>query len=353
MVELVETTTFKVIAVAIFTDFDKLNDRSSRSYWTFPTEAVYLFLAVIPALDAGIFFLYTLLMNSKFTSFFASAGLLLAATIWGFSFVIVKDSLDYIGAMYMIAYRYTLAALAMSLIFIKKWKLLNRDYLLHGAITGAFLFIAYVTQTIGCHYTTAGKNAFLTTIYVILVPFFGWIIYKKRPGIFVFIAALMSITGIGLLALGSDDTGSINKGDLLTLICGIFFALHIIYTEKFNRRGGDPLFLTLLQFVFVAVFGWLFAPFFDGAFPLATAFTSRVVLSMLYLGLLSTMVGFSLQNIGLKYVQSSIASLFLSFESVFGMLFSTIFLHESLTLRMFCGCILIFSAVILSETSKK
>ena len=286
-------------------------------------------------------------------SVLASAGLLLAATIWGFSFVIVKDSLDYIGAMYMIAYRYSIAAVAMSLIFIKKWKLLNKEYLKQGLFTGSFLFLAYATQTIGCDYTTAGKNAFLTTVYVISIPFITWILTRKRPRFYVFIAAIMSITGIGFLALGSDDATGINIGDVLTIICGIFFALHIIFTEKFNHRGGDPLFLTLLQFVFTAIFGWITAPFFDGAFPLTAAFSSRVVLSMLYLGLLSTMVGFSLQNIGLKYVQSSLASLFLSFESVFGILFSTLLLHEVFTGRMCIGCILIFMAVILAENGNK
>ena len=292
-------------------------------------------------------------MNNKFVSVFASAGLLLAATIWGFSFVIVKDSLDYIGAMYMIACRYTIAALAMSLLFFKKWRLLNRDYLLHGAVTGSFLFLAYVSQTIGCDYTTAGKNAFLTTVYVIFIPFITWILTRRRPRFYVFIAALMSITGIGFLALGADDKGGINIGDILTIVCGIFFALHIIFTERFNRNGGDPLFLTLLQFVFTAIFGWIFAPIFEGSFPMAAAFTGRVVGSMLYLGLLSTMVGFSLQNIGLKYVQSSLASLFLSFESVFGILFSTLILHETFTLKMFFGCVLIFMAVILAENGGK
>ena len=291
-------------------------------------------------------------MNSKFTSIAASAGLLLAATIWGFSFVIVKDSLDYIGAFYMVAYRYTIASVVMSLIFIKKWKLLSRDYIRHGSLTGLFLFLAYATQTVGCDYTTAGKNAFLTTFYVIMIPILTWLLFKKRPRFYVFIAALMSLSGIGLLALGSGDKG-FNIGDLLTLICGIFFALHIIYTEKYNKAGGDPLFLTLLQFIFTAIAGWICAPFLEGSFPAATAFTGRVVLSMLYLGLLSTMVGFSLQNIGLKYVQSSIASLFLSFESVFGILFSTIFLHEVFTLKMFIGCTLIFLAVILAENGDR
>ena len=294
-------------------------------------------------------------MNKNLTSVFASIGLLITAAIWGFAFVVVKDSLDYIGPMYMVAIRYTIAAVCMALIFIKKWKLLSKKYLLHGALTGFFLFLGYATQTIGCNITTAGKNAFLTTVYVILVPLFSWPLYKKRPGWYVFFAAALSMTGIGLLALGTGDTKGINLGDILTLICGIFFALHIVFTAKYNAedgedgKGGDPLFLTLLQFIFVSIFGWISAPFFDGSFSVASALNSHVVVSMLYLGLLSTMLCFSLQNIGLKYVPSSLASLFLSFESVFGVLFSTIFLHEALTLRMGMGCVLIFMAIILAE----
>nr|MCR4900472.1 DMT family transporter [Treponema sp.] len=118
----------------------------------------------------------------------------------------------------------------------------------------------------------------------------------------------------------------------------------------YNEQGDDTLFLTLLQFVVCALLGWIFAPIYDGAFPVAGIQNPRVIISMLYLGLLSTMLCFSLQNIGLKYVQSSLASLFLSFESVFGVLFSTLFLHEKLTLRMGIGCILIFLAVVLAET---
>jgi len=288
-------------------------------------------------------------MNSKITSFAASVGLLLTAAIWGFAFVIVKDSLDYVGPMYMVAIRYSIAAVVMSLIFIKKWKLLNRHTLFQGMITGLLLFIAYAVQTVGCNYTTAGKNAFLTTVYVILIPFITWIMYKKRPGWFVFVAAVLSLTGIGLLALGTGDTKGINKGDILTILCGLFFALHIVYTEKYNLKGTDPLFLTMLQFIFSAIFGWIFAPIFDGSFSANVVLSSRVIFSMLYLGLFSTMICFSLQNLGLKYVPSSLASLFLSFESVFGVLFSTLLLHELLTPRMLTGCILIFGAIVLAE----
>ena len=288
-------------------------------------------------------------MNSKYTSILASIGLIITAAIWGFAFVVVKDSLDYIGSFYMVAIRFSIAAIGMGLIFFKKIKLIDKKHLVMGAVTVFFLYFAYIVQTVGCFYTTAGKNAFLTTVYVILIPLISWPLYKKRPGWFVFVAAVMSLTGIGLLALGGNDLGGINRGDLLTLVCGLFYALHILWTEKCNKEGCSVILITLLQFFFAALFAWLTAPFADGPFPVAALGEVKVVGSMLYLGLLSSMVCFSLQNIGLKYVPSSLASLFLSFESVFGVLFSTIFLHEVITVRMIFGCALIFLAILLAE----
>ena len=292
-------------------------------------------------------------MNKRSTQVFASLGLLLTAAVWGFAFVVVKDSLDYVGSVYMVAIRFSIAAIGLAIIFCKRLKKIDKKHLLMGGVTGLFLFLAYLVQTIGCSYTTAGKNAFLTTIYVILIPLIGWPLYKKRPQWHVFVAAGLSLTGIGLLALGGDDISGINIGDILTLLCGLFFALHILWTEKCNKEGCDTIIITMLQFAFAAFFGWILAPFIDGAFPIAAIQTPKVVLSMLYLGLFSSMICFSLQNIGLKYVQSSLASLFLSFESVFGVLFSTIFLHETLTLKMAVGCALIFSAIVIAECLKK
>ena len=292
-------------------------------------------------------------MNKRSTQVFASLGLLLTAAVWGFAFVVVKDSLDYVGSVYMVAIRFSIAAIGLAIIFCKRLKKIDKKHLLMGGVTGLFLFLAYLVQTIGCSYTTAGKNAFLTTIYVILIPLISWPLYKKRPQWHVFLAAGLSLTGIGLLALGGDDISGINIGDILTLLCGLFFALHILWTEKCNKEGCDTIIITMLQFAFAAFFGWILAPFMDGAFPIAAIKTPKVILSMLYLGLFSSMICFSLQNIGLKYVQSSLASLFLSFESVFGVLFSTIFLHETLTLKMVVGCALIFSAIVIAECLKK
>ena len=288
--------------------------------------------------------------TKKSISILASFGMLLTAAIWGFAFVVVKDSLDIVPPIYMLAFRFTIAGVALSAIFIKKFKILNKSIFFHGAVLGFFLFAAYAFQTVGCQYTTAGKNAFLTTIYVVLVPLFLWALTKRRPDNRVFIAAFIAITGIALLSL--QDDFSINIGDILTIICGVGFTLHMIFIAHYNATE-DAVLLTVLQLVFAALFSWILAPIMDGSFPVEAFESSKTIGSMLYLGLFSTMIAFFLQNICQKYTPTTIASLFLSFESVFGVIFSCIFLKEVLTARMITGCVLIFSAIILSEVKFK
>ena len=249
----------------------------------------------------------------------------------------------------MVAIRFTIAAVCFGLIFIKRFQHLNKDIFFHGCFLGVLLFLGYLTQTIGCNFTTAGKNAFLTTFYVILVPLIGWPVFKKKPLWYVWVAAAVALTGIGLLALDGDGAWYImNRGDVLTLICGIFFALHIIAGSFFVKKE-DVILLTFFQFAASGVLGFLTAPFLDGNFDVSLIKNSTVVVSMLYLGIFSSMVCFVLQNVGLKYVPSALASLFLSLESVFGVLCSCIFLGERLTLKMFVGCALIFCAIVLAE----
>ncbi len=292
-------------------------------------------------------------MNKSSIKFLASCGLVLTAAIWGFAFVIVKDSLDYIGPIWMMAARFSIAAVALALVFFKKLKALTWTKFFHGSVTGAFLFLGYAFQTVGCAYTTAGKNAFLTTLYVILIPFFAWPVFKKRPKVAAVVAAVIALCGIGMLALKkSDGTLSMNVGDALTLACGIFYALHIVFTSYYNKSESAIL-LTIIQFFFAALFSWIFAPFYDGAFPLEQMASARVFLGVLYLGIFSTLVAFVLQNVCLKYMESSLASLFLSLESVFGVVFGAVFLRERLTPIMILGCVLIFGAITLANLSDR
>ena len=249
----------------------------------------------------------------------------------------------------MVSIRYTIAAVLLGFVLIPQFKKLNRYYWIHGAVTGLMLALGYITQTIGCKYTTAGKNAFLTTIYVILIPLISWPLNKKRPHFVVFLSAVMALVGIGLLALRNEGgVLGFNVGDILTLICGLFYALHIIFTAKFSQ-DKNPVILTWIQFIVAAVFSWAVSPLIDGSFSVALLKSSRVIFSMLYLGIFSSLVAFLLQNICLKYMESSLASLFLSLESVFGVIFSTIFLRERMTLVMIIGCVLIFAAITIAD----
>jgi len=284
-----------------------------------------------------------------------SLGLVLAAAIWGFAFVVVKDSLDYVGAVWMIAIRFTIAAVLLAAIYAGRLKKLNSSYIKHGAVLGTLIFLAYAFQTVGCDYTTAGKNAFLTTIYVILVPLLGWPLRKKRPEWFVFAAALLFFAGIGLIALKPGDSSLLhmNIGDALTLVCGVFYGIHIIFISKYDETE-DPVLLSILQFLFTALWAWLASPFItdpaiNRPLELAAVLKPGVIFSMLYLGIFSTMLAYLLQNVCLKFVPSALGSLFMSLESVFGALSGIVVLHEEASPRILLGFALIFAAIVIAE----
>ena len=276
----------------------------------------------------------------------SSAGLLLTALIWGFAFVVVKNSLDLVDPIYMLAFRFSIAAVGLSVIFVKRLKRIDLAILKSGFILGALLFAGYAFQTIGCKYTTAGKNAFLTAVYVVIVPFLHWLINRQKTGRLHIIAAIIAVAGIGLISFQGD--WSVNIGDLLTLICGLAYATHIVFIEKYTARQ-DPVLLTILQLGFAAAMSWLLASVMEGGFPQG-ALRPDIIASMLYLGLLSTMLAFFLQNVCQKYTSPSTAAILLSTESVFGVVFSVIFLSEQITVRMAAGCTLIFAAIIMAES---
>ena len=289
-------------------------------------------------------------MRENTRSFVCAFGLIFVTIIWGFAFVVVKNSLDYVPPLYMMAFRFTIASVVLALLFLPKFKLLDKSTFFHGMILGIFLFAAYAFQTVGLQFTTAGKNAFLTTTYVMMVPFLNWFFHKSKPSWNCVLAAIIALAGIGLLSLQGDF--SMNRGDVLTIICGFFFAVHIIFISRYTQTQ-DPVLLTILQLAFSALFSWIFAPFTDGCFPLQETFRADVIVSMLYLGLFSTLLCFLLQNVCQKYLRASTTSLLLSFESVFGVIFSIIFLMEILTAKMIVGCVLIFFALVLSEIDWK
>lgn len=274
----------------------------------------------------------------------AKIALFLAALIWGASFLIVKNSMDVMQPHMLLAFRFTIACILLSIIFHKKLRLLNKEYFIKGGIIGVFLFTAYSLQTIGITDTTPGKNAFLTSIYCVLVPFLFWLVDKKKPDVYNVVAAFVTILGIGLVSLSGNFT--IRMGDTLTLISGAIYAFHVIAVAKFGK-DKDPILLTIIQFAYAAVFAWIIALLFEN-FP--TQWSFQAISGLFYLAVFATAVAILLQNVGQKYTSPAPASILLSLESVFGVMFSVIFYHEQITAKLFIGFLFIFVAVIISET---
>jgi len=208
------------------------------------------------------FFILFFMSAQRRRELIACVGLLVTALIWGVAFVAVKSSLDYMPAMYVIAMRFTIGAVFLSAVFAVRFKNLTKRIVLHSAGIGLILFLAYVTQTYGCALTTAGKNAFLTTIYMILVPFVNFVVVRVKPEVKSVVAAVIGFTGIGFISLSGEFT--IQTGDLLTLLCGLLFAIQIVFVAKY-ARSEDPILLTIGQLFFTAVYAWICAPFTDGA----------------------------------------------------------------------------------------
>ena len=267
-----------------------------------------------------------------------------AAVIWGTSFVVLKETLGSVGTLWTLAIRFSMAEVMMLLPACKKIRRIDRRSLWGSVKLGLCLAAAYIVQTYGLVYTTPGKNAFLTASYCVLVPFMAWGIYRRKPTVFHLVAAVLCVTGIGLVALNSGFE-KINFGDVLSLICGIFYALQIIMMEQFIG-GCDTLSITAVEFSTAAAVCWIGALLFE-AVPVnvpASAWSN-----ILYMGILCTGVCFFLQAWGMRYTPSSTAAVLLTLEAVFGALFSVLFFGEQLTPRVFLGFFLIFLAVVASE----
>lgn len=280
----------------------------------------------------------------------ASGGLLLTTIIWGSAFVVMKHSIDVIPPTYVLAYRFTIASLGMLVLFWKQVKAMKKQEFASGFFLGLLLFISYYLQTYGLKYTTASKNAFITTLYVILVPFLHWILNRVRPTRNQLLAAVLAVIGLALLSLKGDLT--INYGDFLTLLAGISFAVHIVFLDRYTAEY-DPIRLTVMQMAGAAVCSWLVAVLSEGACDLRGLADLGTAGSILYLGLASSMLGFLLQTVGQKYLEAGTSSILLSFEAVFGLFFSVLFLHDPLTVRGLIGCTLMFTAAILAEYQPK
>ena len=270
--------------------------------------------------------------------------LLTAALIWGSSFIVMKNAVEGVPVFMLLGIRFTVGCLLLMLILHRRLKTIGKKQLLHGAVVGTLLFAAYTVQTFGLRETTPGKNAFLTAVYCVLVPFVNWVIFRRRPTGWNWLAAVMCLAGIGLVSLEGDLT--MNRGDALTLVGGVFYALHLVAVSRFGEED-DPVMLTMLQFGASALWCWGLSLMTES---MPNPFPTNAWFELAYLAVFATTAALLLQNVGQSVTPAAPAAILLSLESVFGVAFSVMLGAEGLTAQLVCGFALIFLAVVASET---
>lgn len=275
--------------------------------------------------------------------YLAIGGLILVTVIWGGGFVASDMALESLLPFQIMTIRFLLAAVLMGAVSVKGLRDMKKEEIRAGAMMGTALFAGFALQIVGLQYTTPSKNAFLTALNVVMVPFIAFIICKKKIGVKGIVGAVMAIAGVGILSLEKDL--SLGFGDGLTLLCAVGFAFQIFLTSEFVKKYRAVVlnFVQMLTAFILSVIS-LFA--FG---ELEFAVTTKGWLSVLYLGVVSTTICYLLQTASQRYVDETKAAIILSMESVFGTLFSILILHEQITLRMTVGCVIILAAVIISN----
>ena len=277
--------------------------------------------------------------------------LLMVALVWGGGFVITKVSVNVMPPMAFLGYKFTVAGIVMFIVFWKYIKKAKKKDFINGSIIGVFLTIAYITQTIGIMYTTPAKNSFITGLNVVIVPFLVWMIYRKSPGKKAYISAIIAFFGMGLLSLNFSEALWLSYGDVMTLLCAVFFAAHITSVGFFANKT-DALVVASIQILFTGIVCLAISLVLEVQ-PNVMSWSPGIWMGMFYSTFLSTLAAFLIQNLAQKNTPSSHAAIILSLEAVFGALASAVFYGEILSLKMIIGCVLIFSAILANEVDFK
>lgn len=294
------------------------------------------------------------MQNRRRNRLFGSAALIVSACVWGFAFIAQHSAA--VGQLDAIAFnglRFVLAAAALAMVYAvfelihKKrgtksvpW---NKETLIGGVLCGIALYIAANLQQIGIASTTVGKASFITVMYIVFVPVLG-LLAGRKPSIFSAYAVALAVVGFYFISI-YDEKFTATSGDAFVLFAAMLLAIQILFVDMFARET-DPIKLTLVQFVTCALIG-IPAMGIVG-FPTPAEIGANAW-ELLYMGIMSAGVGFTLQTIGQKHVDPSVATLMMCLESVFGILGGAIVLHESHSARELAGCLIVLIAVFLAQ----
>lgn len=276
--------------------------------------------------------------------------LFLTAFIWGTAFVAQSVGMDYLGPFSFNGIRSLVGGLALipciavlDRVDRKSEEEKDRKTLIIGGICcGLCLFAASSLQQIGIQYTTVGKAGFITAFYIVLVPVLG-IFLKKRIGWKVWVAVALSLAGLYFLCI--TEAFTIGKGDVYVFLCALIFSIHILVIDYFAPKT-DGVKMSCIQFFVVGI---LSLPFIAAYESITLAAVVKSAAAILYAGVMSSGVGYTLQIIGQKNMNPAIASLILSLESSISVLAGWVILGQSLSVREGFGCVMMFAAIILAQ----
>lgn len=277
--------------------------------------------------------------------------LLLAAWIWGFAFVAQKIGAEYVGAFTFNGIRFAIGSLTLVpvlLYFNKK----NRNDSTHvklesslkgGIAAGCVIFFGNTFQQLGMSYTSAGNAAFITAMYIVLVPILGTIL-KHRISLSNWAGVGLAVVGLYFITIKGGIT-AINYGDFLQIVCAFFFALHIVLIDHLVKKV-DGIQLSIVQFMTCSLLSLVCAVLFEN---MTVSGIMQGALPILYGGICSVGIAYTLQVIGQKNAKASHAALILSLEAVFGAVGGLVILHENLGSRGYQGCALMLAGILISQ----
>ena len=276
--------------------------------------------------------------------------LLITTAIWGTAFAFQRMGMDSIEPATFSAVRMLLAAVAVTpLVFLGKGKEITdkrayrKNTFVGGILCGLCLGTATIFQQVGIVQTSAGKAGFITAMYMLLVPVINLILFRKKSPAVVWIAVLIGIIGMYLLCINEEF--SLSRGDALVSVCALVFSFHIICTDHFVQNA-NPVGMSVIQLYVTALLSAVVAAFTENP---SWNDVRAAIIPILYCGLGSGAIGYTLQIVAQKFTEPAVASLLMSLEAVFAVLGGTLILGEKMTTREAIGCLVMFIAVILAQ----
>lgn len=278
--------------------------------------------------------------------------MVVGAIIWGAAFVAQSVGAEHVGPFAFGAIRFFLGSLVLVPVMLIMRSRRPKpdapdaplsDYLKAGAICGAALFAGASLQQYGLMYSSVGNAGFVTSLYIVLVPLFGFLFFKRRLSLRTVTAVLVATGGVYLLCISSDF--SVNRGDLYTMAGSVFWAAQILLLERFSQNL-DGIKFALFEFMSCSLLSAAASLFFERT---TWAGVAAAAIPLLYCGLLSVGVGFTAQIICVKYTDPIVASLIMSAESPFAALFGWLILGEGMTSRQLIGAALVFAGVVICQ----